>query len=463
MLQQFIRRTLPRQRLSAEIGRCHASIAATTTEVKSQVMFGPFGSGGSVTGFTAPGWAPMRAGFEANFAKNAELGAQLCIYHGDEVVVDLTGKSPAQAEYCAETLQCIFSSGKNMEAIVLAMLVDRGLVCYDDPVAKHWPEFGQHGKDEITVADVMRHDARIPYFSEPGNPEKSVVVPISALDDNAISIDKRIEDSGLSRGVGVRCYHAATRGWIVAGIVRRVDPKHRSLGQFMREEITEPLGLTFFCGIPEEEQANFKYADMTQPAMLYTLACDVIPALLGAGDPVLAACLKESRNKNNPILRPTVEWLPNPPVPTFNNSATGRKSEIPSAGMYANARSIAKVNACMANGGQLGSVRLLSEEVCADMLAGTTDKQDEGLKWHVPFSQGGLASMGCAKGSTVYPNMHLVSGFYGWGGWGGSLSIWNPSKQISLGYAMNGMAPYILGGPRGTTLFEPLHEILAGL
>ena len=53
----------------------------------------------------------------------------------------------------------IFSSGKSVMSIAMAMQVDRGLLSYSDKVSKHWPEFGQKGKDNITVADVMRHEA----------------------------------------------------------------------------------------------------------------------------------------------------------------------------------------------------------------------------------------------------------------------------------------------------------------
>jgi len=193
--------------------------------------------------------------------------------------------------------------------------------------------------------------------------------------------------------------------------------------------------------------------------MLYTVAFDILPSLLGKGDPVLAAALALAKDTGNPLLKPTVEWI----GPDFNNTPTGRKSEIPSAGMYANARSIAKCNACIANGGQLGSVRLMSEEATADMGAGMVNKEDEAMKWHFPFSQGGIADFGSAKGASVDPNMPLLAGFLGWGGWGGSISMWNPSKQVSVCYAMNGMSLYVLGGPRSKSIFEPLSKIVANL
>ena len=99
-----------------------------------------------------------------------ELGAQLVIYRKGEVVVDLCGAAPEAAGYTPETLQCVYSSGKNMEAVAVAMLVDRGQLSYESPVAHYWPEYGQHGKDNITVADVMRHEGGVPYLADPDAP-----------------------------------------------------------------------------------------------------------------------------------------------------------------------------------------------------------------------------------------------------------------------------------------------------
>lgn len=414
-------------------------------------------------GSTAPGWEAVRAGFETNFASNLELGAQLCIYHGEECVVDLAGRSSKQPDYSAEHLQCVYSSGKNMEAICLAMLVDRGLVQYDDPVAKHWPEFSQNGKEQITVADVMRHEGRLPYLCEPGSPNGLTTVLKSHL-DNVDELEKIIENSNPTTEADIRAYHAITRGWIVSGVLRRVDPKKRTLGVFMKEEISDPLGVAYFCGIPEADQGKYKYADMTQMPLWYNLAFEVIPAKLGMGCPLLGAAMKIFNDTSNPLTKKAVEWMGAPPTPAFNNTVAGRKAEIPSAGMYTNARSMAKVNACMANGGALGSVRIMSEEACAASMAASTSKMDLAMKCSFPFTQGGFSEVAAATGPLVDPSFEpFAKGFVGWGGWGGSISLWNPAKRVGLSYSMNGMTNYLLGGPRCLSIFEPLHQCMSKL
>lgn len=430
-----------------------------TTEILGCNFFAPFGSGGTVSGFTAPGWQNFRKGFEENFRQNLELGAQLVVYHGDSVVVDLTGYSSKQPEYTADTLQCVYSSGKNMEAVALAMLVDRGLVKYGDTVAKHWPEFARHGKGDITLADVMRHEAGLSYFSRPGEPRSSVIVTKDMLKD-LDALETTIADSGLNLPVGERCYHALTRGWIISAVLRRVDPKQRTLGTFMQDEINEPLGITYLCGIPEAEQSDHDLAELVQPSKIYNLPCEILPAMMGRGDPSLAAVLQLVKDKDSMLLVPTVEWMQQPATPAFNNSQEGRAAEIPSAGMYTNARSMAKVNACMANGGRLGNVRILSGQSCADSMALATSKQDAALSWNVAFSQGGFGAMGSMSGKIVDPSIgRFCDGFFGWGGWGGSLSMWNPEKRIALSYTMTGMSNHLFGGPRCKNLLGPLADI----
>ncbi|CAE8635598.1 unnamed protein product [Polarella glacialis] len=424
-----------------------------TTEVKGRTYLAPFGPGGTVTGWAAPGWEDLRTGFEENFAQNLELGAQLVVYQGSSVVVDLAGYSSKQPGYTAETLQCVYSSGKNMEGVALAMLVDRGLVKYEDPVAKYWPEFGRHGKQDVTLADVMRHEAGLSYFSKPGEPKASVLVTKAMLQD-IDALESTIANSGLNTPVGERSYHGLTRGWMVSAVLRRVDPKQRTLGAFLRDEIDEPLGTTYLCGIPEAEQARHDLAKLVQPSPLYNLPCEVIPAMFGFGDPALAALFGIIKEKGNPMNVPAVDWMGGR-TPAFNNSPQGRAAEIPSAGMYTNARSMAKVNACMANGGSFDNVRIMSEKACADSMAFATAKPDKALKWVVPFSQGGFADFGQVSGAAFDPSIRkFCSGFFGWGGWGGSLSLWNPEKRIALSYTMTGMSNHVFGGPRGKNASE---------
>lgn len=149
--------------------------------------------------------------FEMNFSKDMELGAQLGIYFNNDLVVELSGRSSAQLNYSRDSLQCVFSSGKNMEAICIMLLVEKGKLAYEDLVSKHWPEFGCHGKEYLTISDVLRHEGGLPFFVNPTNTENSKCDYRLKTEHimNVEPMEKIIENSFK---YGDRHYHATTRG-----------------------------------------------------------------------------------------------------------------------------------------------------------------------------------------------------------------------------------------------------------
>jgi len=343
------------------------------------------------------------------------------------------------------------------EAVAVAMLVDRGLVNYNDAVAKHWPEFGRHGKEGVTLADVMRHEAGLSYISKPGDPKIPVVVTYAMLKD-LDALENTIANSGLNSPVGERHYHTLTRGWIVSAVLRRVDHGNRTLGMFLRDEVCKPLGITYFCGIPEPEQAKYNLADLVAQPPLYTKYCETLPTKLGLVDKYTAAGGEVSADKENHIMVPCAEWWDG--SPTFNNTPEGRAAEIPSAGMYTNARSMAMVNACMANGGELGGVRIMSAKACADSVAFCIARKDNSLKSTTPFSQAGFGDMGGQTCAYINPSFNSAcNGFFGWCGMGGSMSIFHPEKHVAVSYTMTGMHINIF--LRLTNLMRPLNRIIS--
>ena len=268
----------------------------TTTEVLSKCLYGPFGRGGTCTGVVAPEWQPVREAFEENFALDYELGAQLSVYDGEEMVVNLSGKSSKQSKksnYTDETLQNIFSSGKNLEAVCIAVLVDRGVVSYDDLVIKHWPEFGKHGKHDVTIADVLRHEGGVPFFADPFhiNDGKKDTKLVKAHFEDISNLERVIENSANYDIHSKRHYHASTRGWILSGIIRRADSQGRPLGQFMRDEVCRPLSLNIYCGMSRSVQKQFDFADIQDISPSYLMTHLVAPALMGVGDPTIKAAV----------------------------------------------------------------------------------------------------------------------------------------------------------------------------
>ena len=384
--------------------RCLSSAgpSVTTSVVPSTAGKGPFGGekGGTVTGFTAPGWEDFREAFERNFGQNLELGAQVVVYKDGEPVVDLHGYSPEQGEstYTADTLQNMFSSGKNLEAIVCMMLVDRGLLKYVDLIADHWPAFGQHGKEKITVEDVLRHEAGLQFFSDPQHLDdfkKNLVPTVADVTNTADGAVERVIEGCAPWGYGKRMYHASTRGFIIGGLVRQITGN--TLGNFIKTEIQEPLGLTLFCGTPLEEQEKHHYAAMAKSSGWYALTKELIPGLLGRPEgaatwatvKLFAGLAMDSKHPLRGYAHAVpAEWTENGGDSHHVSTPEGRLLEVSSGGMQGNARSVAKLAALMANRGELGGVRLVSAEAVDNALSEPLVKRDEAWKMTLATTKG---------------------------------------------------------------------------
>ena len=261
-----------------------------------------------------------------------------------------------------------------------------------------------------------------------------------------------------------RMYHAITRGWLVNGIVRRVDPKRRTLGVFMKEEICDPFGLTFFCGIPKDEQGKYQFAKMTQSGLLYDALFQLGPAALGYGEePELGRLVKVMvQNENSMAKKKVMSWSEKTPKPDFNDTPLGRSLEISSGGMFANARSIARINATLAADGSHDGVRILSPKAVHESMDGLKVKTDSslslpeaGIEFTYGMTQGGFGKFntffeGVDVENTIVSSaeVNAYGNMFGWGGWGGSLSLWDREKNVALSYVPNAMGLNLLGGRR---------------
>ena len=200
-----------------------------------------------IGGTTANGWKFVRDLFKQNFEQERDLGGSVAIYHEGKLVVDLWGgwfdKSQTKL-YDNNTLQLVFSTSKGLVAAAVALCVQRDLLKYSDLVTKHWPAYGQNGKGNTTVADILSHRAGLPL-------DNSSFVEYYNWDGMINKLEQRqpMWPPGTAHG-----YHALTYGWLAGELVRRVDPKKRTLGQFIREEIAEPLQIEFYIGLPSAQE-----------------------------------------------------------------------------------------------------------------------------------------------------------------------------------------------------------------
>jgi CubicO group peptidase (beta-lactamase class C family) len=197
-------------------------------------------------GFVAPGFDQVAAEFERNFKERGETGAAVAVYYRGEKVVDLWGgyrDAAHRQPWKEDTLIVSFSITKGMVALALALAHARGWLDYDAPVARYWPGFGQAGKENVTVRQLIDHEAGLVLLDE-----RLDLATLARLDDVAaiLARQKPLWVPGSRHG-----YHVWTMGLYMNELLRRVDPRHRSVGRFFQEEISKPLGLDFYIGLPD--------------------------------------------------------------------------------------------------------------------------------------------------------------------------------------------------------------------
>eukprot|EP00092_Neocalanus_flemingeri_P035097 GFUD01038195.1.p1 GENE.GFUD01038195.1~~GFUD01038195.1.p1 ORF type:complete len:419 (+),score=109.73 GFUD01038195.1:184-1440(+) len=381
-----------------------------------------YGKNYKVEGTVAPGYETVKEMFEENFRAGREENAQLCVYVGDEVVVDLWGYSSDTA-YTGDTLTNVFSSTKSLTAICMAMLCDQGLIKYSDKIAKHWPEFGENGKEETTLADLMRHEAGLAAFDQSVEPEDLLKENIKNNTVGAVIANQ----TQSYPSTGKRAYHAVTRGWVANEIFRRVHPSGSTIGEHLRNMVSDSLNARVFIGTEDE-----MYSPVESMSLAFIFGQSLIPKFLGRSiDPniaQLAVLLNTFRKfmnagKDKP---PAIEGLD--VSGKLWNTPEIRRGESPSANGNCSARGLAKVASTMANGGTLQGKTILSPAAWKAMHAEPTD----GIlvSNNIKFTQGGIAQF--EEEDTLVTNGRL--GFYGWMGFGGSVFQWHPELKIGFGY-----------------------------
>src|SRR4029079_10765256 len=194
-----------------------------------------------------------------------EIGAACCVYHKGEKVVDLWGgvrHRTTGAPWEKDTKALVYSATKGLAAMTLAVAHSRGWLSYDERVCKYWPEFAQNGKEKITVRQLLAHQAGLFALDEPIN--RNLVADLDRLAD-VLARQKPAWKPGTRQA-----YHAVTIGFYEGELLRRIDPQHRSLGQFFRDEISSSLGEELYIGLPEVIQ-NSRLATLAPPSLIKML------------------------------------------------------------------------------------------------------------------------------------------------------------------------------------------------
>ncbi len=349
-----------------------------------------------IGGHCDPEFAQVGDTFAANFRDRGELGAAVAVYKGGRKVVDLWGGWADLARtrrWEEDTIVCMMSVGKGMAALCVWMLVDRGLIDPDAPVARYWPGFAQAGKAGISVGTLLAGKAGLLYADyAPAGAGYDWDVMIDALERQAPAWEP-----GTSHG-----YHSATAGYLFGELVRKVDG--RPVDQFLREEVTAPLRVDYGYG-----------AAWADPA----LVADIIP------NPD-SHTFVQSRDPSTKLGR---AWRMRPESSDHYNDVRMRTGLLPSTNGHGNARAVARIYAALAAGGTLDGVHLVSpgtiDRMRAESWFGTCEMTGRIFRYAYGFflNEPLMSPMGSNPRAFGHP------------GAGGSLGFADPENGLAFSYS----------------------------
>jgi len=395
-----------------------------------------------IRGTTAEGFEELRDVFTSNFDEHGEVGAGFSLYVEGEKVVDLTGGVAGSdgTAYDESTLQMVFSTTKGATAMCAHLLAERGELDLDAPVARYWPEFAAHGKEHVPVSWLLCH--------------RSGVIDTTARLTLEEALDWETVTAALADSVPAwepgtqHGYHAVTYGWLVGEVVRRVSG--RSLGTFFREEIAEPLGLDFWIGLPDEQQAR---------------VAPLIPMGGGEHAPMMMAEEGDGADDAPNGLIAMLEMFLGPDNLAAKaltapggaladeqvwNEPRLRTAEIPAANGVTNAPSLARLYASLV--GEVDGVRTLGKDTVEKAIEIQVEGPDSVLIFPIPFGLGFMTH------SDFSPFMGGRS--FGHYGAGGSVGFADPDRRVAGGYVMNKMHFGLAGDPRTAALLACVDRLV---
>jgi CubicO group peptidase (beta-lactamase class C family) len=364
-----------------------------------------------IDGTCDPAFRALKSAFIENFEVDQDIGASCCVVLEGRLVVDLWGghkTADRVAPWARDTIVTMMSVAKGFNAIVIQMLVDRGLIDCNAPVAKYWPEFAQANKEEILVRHLLDHRAGLEVIDDPLWP--------GAVYNWNVFVDA-IERQSPSHEPGTfPAYHPVSVGFTTGELVRRLTGK--SYARILREFITGPLGIDFQVGLPQPD---------LQRCARFTKG----PVYTDAGN---------QPSPLSPLLRKAMAQF-DPQRDDDFNSEQFRFAEIPSINGHGNARSVASFFGMLA----LDDGSLISSEA----LARVSEIQWSGID----ATLGHNIHMGLGVRRNC-PDAYMGPNAAAWGhpGAGGSIGFCDPDAKIGFSYGMNLMRPTRNVGPRARRL-----------
>jgi CubicO group peptidase (beta-lactamase class C family) len=370
--------------------------------------------------------ARIRPLFEENFSKFGELGAAVSIWHRGAPLLELEGgyrDAQRQIPWSEETLVLFWSATKGLgSACFLHLLQERGLGL-ERRVAEFWPGFGQAGKEKITLAQLLSHQAGLAAL------DSAVEVTDYPAIVRALERQKPLWEPGTAHG-----YHARTFGFLLDELVRRIAS--RSLAEYWRSVFAEPLALDIWIGLPAAENARV--------ATIYAAKATKAPP-----DEFYRAL-----NTPGTLQRKVFTSPYGLNAVSAMNAAENRARSFVSFGGIGSGASLAKFYALLANGGTLGGRRIFSETTISQMTASLTAGMDRVFEIPTAFSAGFMKDPPAVSRRLFGPSLLA----FGHPGAGGSHAFADPENNLSFAYVMNQMEREILPNDKSLRLVDALYD-----
>ena len=377
---------------------------------------------GSISGSVAPGFEGVEEVLREQASDFGRGGGAFAAYVDGRLVVDLRiGEARPGVSWTEDTLAVLMSATKGLSALVVALLVERGALDVDEPVARYWPEFAANGKDGILVRDVLTHASGV--VALPGYAD-ILDFDGTGFGDSRVIVERLAEaipawEPGTQHG-----YHAMTFGWLVGELVRRTTG--RSLGAVLQEDVAEPLGIALWLGLPAAKHAQVATV-FAPPALDVPELVELQKMLVDPGT-LPGQALFAMRGTN--MLLAIEQFM--------NDNATVLSAELGGANACATAPALARVYALLAGGGELDGVRLLSSGTVKgfaaeqrrgpDVVAQTEARWALGFQRPTPLPGGGASPWGPTDET------------FGHHGYGGQVGFADPVRNVAAAYLRNDLS-----------------------
>jgi len=385
-----------------------------------------------ISGTVAAGYEAVEEQFAENFASRNEVGAACAVTVDGELVVDLWGGDAdpkTKRAWQEDTMVNVFSTTKGVSSLALAHAHSQGMFDYDEKVSTYWPEFAAKDKEDITVRQLLSHQAGLSAIDATMNLDTLADPDLVAA---ALASQAPAWMPGSKHG-----YHGISLGWYESELIRRVDPQHRTIGQYFADEIATPLGIEFYIGLPDDIPS-----DRVAPVLGDWFRTKMVLNISKLPSSFVIAFLNPRSLTARTFANPKVVGMPH-----RYNDPEMQRIELPASNGIGTARAIAIAYGEFATGGDKLGIKPDTLSALTEAATPPTDGRfDQVLQAETTFS------LGYCK---PWPGFEFGSDkAFGTMGAGGSFGYADPELGLGFGYVMNRMDFYLWDDPREHALRE---------